>query len=105
MGSYFYKFSNLKKTILIDPETCRAELSYQSPLVLKHGSKEKYLLDLSDFMTKKNVRYFIKNFILGASLVAQWLRICLLMQGSRVRALVWEDPTCRGATGPVSHNY
>ena len=40
-----------------------------------------------------------------ASLVAQWLRICLLMQGTRVRALVWENPTCRGATGPVSHNY
>ena len=40
----------------------------------------------------------------GASLVAQWLRICLLMQGTRVRALVWEDPTCRGAAGPVSHN-
>ena len=40
-----------------------------------------------------------------ASLVAQWLRICLLMQGTRVRALVWEDPTCRRATGPVSHNY
>ena len=41
----------------------------------------------------------------GASLVAQWLRICLLIQGTRVRALVWEDPTCRGAAGPVSHNY
>ena len=41
----------------------------------------------------------------GASLVAQWLRICLPMQGTRVRALVWEDPTCRGATRPVSHNY
>ena len=40
-----------------------------------------------------------------ASLVAQWLRICLLMQGTRVQALVWEDPTCRGATRPVSHNY
>ena len=39
-----------------------------------------------------------------ASLVAQWLRVCLLMQGTRVRALVWEDPTCRGAAGPVSHN-
>ena len=25
--------------------------------------------------------------------------------GARVRALVWEDPTCRGATRPVSHNY
>ena len=41
----------------------------------------------------------------GASLVAQWLRICLPMQGTRVRALVCEDPTCRGATRPVSHNY
>ena len=41
----------------------------------------------------------------GASLVAQWLRICLLMQGTWVRALVWEDPTCHGAAGPVSHNY
>ena len=40
-----------------------------------------------------------------ASLVAQWLRICLSMQGTRVRALVWEDPTCHGATRPVSHNY
>ena len=40
----------------------------------------------------------------GASLVAQWLRVCLLMQGTRVRALVWEDPTCHGAAGPVSHN-
>ena len=40
-----------------------------------------------------------------ASLVVQWLRICLLMQGTRVQALVWEDPTSRGATRPVSHNY
>ena len=40
-----------------------------------------------------------------ASLVVQWLRICLPMQGTRVRALVWEDPTCHGATRPVSHNY
>ena len=47
----------------------------------------------------------IKNKHSWASLVAQWLRVCLPMQGTRVRALVWEDPTCRGATGPVSHNY
>ena len=39
-----------------------------------------------------------------ASLVAQWLRICLPMQGTRVRALVREDPTCRGATKPGRHN-
>ena len=48
---------------------------------------------------------FIKSPGLGASLVVQWLRICLPMQGTRVRALVWEDPTSRGATRPVSHNY
>ena len=47
---------------------------------------------------KKKIRTY------WASLVAQWLRVCLLMQGTRVRALVWEDPTCRGAAGPVSHN-
>ncbi|KAJ8787793.1 hypothetical protein J1605_005695 [Eschrichtius robustus] len=40
----------------------------------------------------------------GTSLVAQWLRICLPMQGTRVRALVCEDPTCRGATKPMHHN-
>ena len=40
-----------------------------------------------------------------ASPVAQWLRIRLPMQGTRVRALVREDPTCRGATKPVRHNY
>ena len=40
---------------------------------------------------------------LGASLVAQWLRVRLPMQGTRVRALVREDPTCHEVAGPVSH--
>ena len=40
-----------------------------------------------------------------ASLVAQWLRIHLPMQRTWVQALVWEDPTCCGATKPVRHNY
>ena len=48
---------------------------------------------------------FSKKKCLGTSLLAQWLRICLPMQGTRVRALVREDPTCRGATKPVRHNY
>ena len=47
----------------------------------------------------------IKNHITGASLVAQWLRIRLPMQGTWVRALVWEDSTCRGATKPMCCNY
>ena len=27
------------------------------------------------------------------------------MQGTQVRALIREDPTCHGATKPVRHNY
>ena len=42
---------------------------------------------------------------LRASLVAQRLRSHLPMQGTQVRALVREDPTCRGATKPMCHNY
>ncbi|KAJ8783146.1 hypothetical protein J1605_009754 [Eschrichtius robustus] len=41
----------------------------------------------------------------GASLVAQWLRVRLPMQGTWVGALAWEDPACRGATEPVGHSY
>ena len=40
-----------------------------------------------------------------ASLVGLWLRIHLPMQGTRVRALAWEDPICCGGTKPVRHNY
>ena len=47
----------------------------------------------------------VKNPKMGASLVARWLRIHLPMQGTRVRALVREDPTCCGATKPMRHNY
>ena len=41
----------------------------------------------------------------GASLVAQWLRVHLPVQGTQVWALVREDPTCHGAARPASHNY
>ena len=46
-----------------------------------------------------------KNSHSGTSLVAQWLRIRLPMQGTQVRSLVGEDHTCCGATKPVRHNY
>ena len=38
-------------------------------------------------------------------LVAQWQRICLPMQETRVWSLVREDLSCNGATKPVCHNY
>ena len=52
----------------------------------------------------RTVWRFLKKLKIGASLVAQWLRICLPMQGTRVRALVWDDPACRRAAGPVGHS-
>ena len=47
----------------------------------------------------------IKEKEFRTSLVAQWLRIRLPMQGTWVRFLVREGPTCRRATKPVHHNY
>ena len=41
----------------------------------------------------------------GTSLVVQWLRISLPIQGIQVRPSVWEDPTCLGATKPACSNY
>ena len=37
-------------------------------------------------------------------LVVQWFGICLLMQETQGLSLVWEDPTCSGATNPGYHN-
>ena len=49
--------------------------------------------------------HFQEVIHLGTSLVAQWFRIHLPMQGTWVQALVREDPTCLGATKPLRHNY
>ena len=51
------------------------------------------------------VNMYIKKKSLRTSLVVQWLRIHLPMQGTWVRVLVQEDPECHGATKPVRHNY
>ena len=58
-------------------------------------------------LIQNNLHEILLNEKLKArtSLVAQWLRIRLPMQGTRVRALVWKDATCHGATKPVCHNY
>ena len=37
--------------------------------------------------------------------MAQWLRICLQIQGTWVPSLVQEDSTYRGASKPEYHNY
>ena len=83
---------------LVIPDTPGALLPTDDP----------HLLDLSCIQTyqrEKNTTQalFIKNP--GTSLVVQWLRIRLPVQGTRVQSLVWEDSTCFGATKPKGHNY
>ena len=46
-----------------------------------------------------------EKIILRTSLVAQWIRFCLPMQGAWVQSLVKEDSTCFRATKVVYHNY
>ena len=50
----------------------------------------------------QSLRKYLLN---GTSLVAQWIRICLPMQGTLVRSLVQEDSACGGVTELACHNY
>ena len=52
-----------------------------------------------------DIKYLLRIYQRGASLVVQWLRICLPVQGTWVQVLAQEYPTCRRATKPVCHNY
>ena len=46
----------------------------------------------------------IEKKIFRASLVSQWWRIRLPMQGTLL-TLLWEDLTCNGAAKPLRHYY
>ena len=48
---------------------------------------------------------WVKSSGVWTSLVVQWLRICLPMQGTQLCSLVWEDLTGWGATKPTCQNY
>ena len=49
--------------------------------------------------TEINLKFDLVTF-----LVVQWLRIRLIIQGTQVRSLVWEDSTRLGATKPMHHD-
>ena len=46
----------------------------------------------------------LKICAVWASLVAQWLKMCLVMPGTWVQSLVWDDPLCCEGTEPVRRN-
>ena len=47
------------------------------------------------------VPFRFEELCLRTCLVLEWIRIRLPVQGTWVRSLVQEDPTCHGATKPV----
>ena len=50
----------------------------------------------------KSARSWLSNFMGGTSLVVQWLRICLAMQGMRTRSLGW-GTSCRAIGNYWAH--
>ena len=68
-----------------------------------------YLTALRKINSRSVKALHVKSIILKhrrrASLVGQWLRVCLPMHGTWVHALVQKDPTCSRATKPVCYNY
>ena len=78
-------------------------LSNRAGFMLNKCNQE--ISNLAGALGKGYVQPFHLKIVIGTSLVAQWLRIHLPMQGTWVRSLLREDPTCRRATKPMSHNY
>ena len=70
--------------------------------MFNQGGRYEYSFLFSDFISV--FRFSILKSLEGTSLVAQWLRVRLPMQGTWIWVLVPEDPTCRGATEPVRHD-
>ena len=99
MAKLYKAPGNKKRAGVANLESGKAQFKPQS---IHHAKERHFLMLKATILDEKRTN---KNTRIRASLVAQWLRICLPMQGTRVRALVWEDPTCHGATKPVCHNY
>ena len=87
--------------ILFCPASIEFGLPHSGQHRLLHFPRENALINAGIYWYS----LALKKRQLGTSLVVQWLRIRLTMQGTRVQSLVREDPTCCGATKPASHNY
>ena len=98
--SFLFPFTKIKLLAVIPRSAPRKSRNYNYDTGdhLLHG------INILKGKVWNETHSFLKNKS-RASLVPQWLRVRLPVRGTRVRALVWEDSTCRGATKPVRHNY
>ena len=49
------------------------------------------------------IKFCVQKPQYSTSLLVQWLRICLPMEGTQVQPLIQEDHTCHRATKPMVH--
>ena len=89
------------------PDALKADPGYTGQLDRPHGPfmRENGMVAKWSPSVPEAPLFFIKRVPVAGwtSLVVQWLRVHLPMQGTQVRSLVLEDPTCLGATKPVCH--
>ena len=102
-----FKKIEIISSIFSDHNAIRLEMNYREKNVKNTNTWRLNNTVLNNQEITEEIKQEIKKYLetidnentmIRASLVAKWLRIRLPMQGTRVRALVWEDPTCRGAT-------
>ena len=72
---------------------------------MKCGATEEWKALETTTKVHKNYLNLKSMTVYGTSLVAQWLRICLPMQGTQVLSLLQEGSTCHAATKPACHDH
>ena len=73
---------------------------------LRNGSWKDPLRSINIVILNSSYKHENFNgYLKRTSLMVQWIKTCLPMQGTRVLFLVLEDSTCHRATKLVYHNY
>ena len=83
---------------------CKQSFTYKTEMICSLVPSEEFeLLEL--FACMASVQFSLCKITSWVPLVVQWWRDWLPVQGTWVRSLVQEYPTCCGVTKPVHHNY
>ena len=90
MMNYFYRPNFCRYLLLTPPIRERREEAY-----VKSSTENNHT----------GASLLKKRRVFWTSLVVQWIRRDLPMQGTLVQSLVWEDSTCCRITKPICHIY